>query len=224
MGLTDRLNETVKVFFARHGYILTRYDTKHRREWMDRVTATKKETTLLLSHCEACQIISAVNATARIPGDLAEVGVAYGASAKLIQQHAHGKLLHLFDTFEGLPDTTTKDSAKFSKGQFRSDLDSVRRYLLPDNVRFYKGFFPGTAEPVKDTMFSFVHVDVDLYESTLACLQFFYPRLSPGGILISHDYLTAEGVNAAFEEFFADRPEPVIELTGYQCMIVKLAR
>jgi hypothetical protein len=30
-------------------------------------------------------------------------------------------------------------------------------------------------------------------------------------------------VNRAFEEFFADKPEPVIELTGYQCMIVKLA-
>jgi hypothetical protein len=64
---------------------------------------------------------------------------------------------------------------------------------------------------------------VDLYESTLSCLRFFYPRLSPGGILISHDYLTAEGVNAAFREFFAGKPEPVIELTGYQCMIVKLA-
>jgi hypothetical protein len=44
----------------------------------------------------------------------------------------------------------------------------------------------------------------------------------PGAILICHDYLTSTGVNAAFKEFFADKPEPVVELTGYQCMIVKI--
>jgi hypothetical protein len=46
--------------------------------------------------------------------------------------------------------------------------------------------------------------------------------MCPGAILICHDYLTAEGVNAAFREFFAANPEPVIELTGYQCMVVKV--
>jgi hypothetical protein len=75
---------------------------------------------------------------------------------------------------------------------------------------------------VKDKLFSFVHLDADLYDSTIAGLQFFYPRMFPGAILICHDYLTAEGVNAAFTEFFAANPEPVIELTGYQCMVVKV--
>jgi hypothetical protein len=89
-------------------------------------------------------------------------------------------------------------------------------------VRFHKGLFPVTTEPVKDKAFSFVHLDADLYESTMAGLNFFYPRMSPGAILICHDYLTSNGVNAAFRTFFADKPEPVIELTGYQCMVVKV--
>jgi O-methyltransferase len=67
-----------------------------------------------------------------------------------------------------------------------------------------------------------VHLDADLYESTMAGLEFFYPRMPPGAILICHDYLSSEGVNAAFGEFFADKPEPVIELTGYQCLVVKV--
>ena len=39
-----------------------------------------------------------------------------------------------------------------------------------------------------------------------------------------HDYPWASGVVKAIEEFFRDKPDPVIELTGYQAMIVKLER
>ena len=213
----------MKLFFARHHYILARYDTLHRAGWMDYITGVKADRNLLLSHGEACQLISAVKATQKVRGDMAEVGVAYGASARLIADHSPERPLHLFDTFDGLPAPGSGDSPKFVAGQFKSSLEDVRRYLSARNVYFYQGLFPSTAGPVEDKVFSFVHLDVDLYESTLASLEFFYPRLSPGAILISHDYLTSEGVNVAFREFFADKPEPVIELTGYQCMFVKLA-
>jgi len=189
---------------------------------MDCITRVKKERPFLLRHVEACHLISAVTATANIHGDLAEVGVAFGASAKIIGTFAPERILHLFDTFEGLPEPTRRDHPKYQAGQYSCSLESVQQYLANENVEFHKGLFPGTAEAVKDHVFSFVHVDVDLYEGTLAALHFFYPRLSPGGVLISHDYLLAKGVKAAFTEFFADKPEPVIELTGDQCMIVKL--
>jgi hypothetical protein len=101
-------------------------------------------------------------------------------------------------------------------------LESVQQYLADMNVEFHKGLFPLTAEAVADKLFRFVHLDMDLYEGTLAALQFFYPRLSTGGVLISHDYSLAKGVKAAFTEFFVNKPEPVIELTGDQCMIVRL--
>jgi hypothetical protein len=89
-------------------------------------------------------------------------------------------------------------------------------------VHYYPGLFPTTADPLRDRLFSFVHLDADLYESALAALQFFYERLSPGGIVLCHDYPWASGVVKAIEEFFRDKPDPVIELTGYQAMIVKL--
>ena len=67
-----------------------------------------------------------------------------------------------------------------------------------------------------------MHLDVDLYDSTLAGLDFFYPRMVPGGIIISHDFPTLSGVSLAFEEFFADKPSTYIELAGgYQCMAIK---
>ena len=61
-----------------------------------------------------------------------------------------------------------------------------------------------------------------MYASTKACLEYFYPRLIPGGILISHDYSILAGVKQAFTEFLADKREPLIEIPTTQCMIVKL--
>jgi hypothetical protein len=178
---------------------------------------------LLLDPAEACQLISALRATERIDGDVAEVGVAYGASARLMASHLGDRTIHLFDTFEGLPQPGGWDSAKFEKGNFQCGLESVREYLRGLPVVFHKGLFPDSAATARDLRFSFVHLDVDLYQSTLEGLKFFYPRLCPGGILISHDYLTSTGVDRAFAEFFEDKPEPVIELTGYQAMMVKLS-
>jgi len=89
------------------------------------------------------------------------------------------------------------------------------------NVHFYKGLFPATAGSVKDKKFSFINLDVDTYESTLNCLKFFYSRMNRCGVIISHDYISATGVRKAFDEFFKDKPEPIIELSGSQCLIVK---
>jgi hypothetical protein len=46
--------------------------------------------------------------------------------------------------------------------------------------------------------------------------------MSPGGIILCHDLTSADGFDCAFEAFFAGKPEPVIELSGYQCMMVEL--
>ncbi|MFC1707356.1 TylF/MycF/NovP-related O-methyltransferase, partial [Planctomycetota bacterium] len=72
--------------------------------------------------------------------------------------------------------------------------------------------------------FSFVNLDVDLYQCTSDALKFFYPRVSRGGMMLSHDYLytPAPGVKQAFDEFFADKPESVIPLWDTQCLVVKL--
>ena len=69
----------------------------------------------------------------------------------------------------------------------------------------------------------FVHLDLDIYESTYKSLEFFYPRMVAGGIIVSHDYsnLTVPAVRRAFTEFFKDKREPVIPLWDTQCTVVK---
>jgi O-methyltransferase len=58
-------------------------------------------------------------------------------------------------------------------------------------------------------------IDVDLYTPTLAALEFFYPRLVPGGYVFVHDYNSPEsewGVSRAVNLFMRDKPEPVVEI------------
>ena len=76
----------------------------NKRQTFGEVWKVKKETGLALSLTEAAQLYNAVRDTVKVPGDIAEVGVYRGGSAKLICEAKGHKKLHLFDTFEGLPD------------------------------------------------------------------------------------------------------------------------
>jgi O-methyltransferase len=213
------------VFFAieSRGRVVISYDDPQRRPVLDQIRKIKRETKMILDDNEAYQISMAVKSTEKVQGDLAEVGVFMGGSAKLICQSNGGKPLHLFDTFEGIPKVEEIDQPAFYEGQFTASMEEVKSYLKDhENIYFYKGCFPATAKPVENRRFSFVHLDVDTYESTLACLQFFYPRLNQGGILLSHDYINHQGVKKAFDEFFEEKPEPIVEMSGTQCLIVKL--
>ncbi len=72
--------------------------------------------------------------------------------------------------------------------------------------------------------YSFVHIDVDLYQPTLDCLNFFYNRMIPGGIIISDDYKWQHtpGVKRAFDEFFKDKKEQVNDSGLNSCFVVKV--
>jgi hypothetical protein len=198
------------------------YNDPERGKIIDLIKKIKQETKMLLRNYEAYQIYTAVKRTEKVQGDIAEVGVFKGGSAKLICEAKGEKPLHLFDTFEGIPRVEEIDAAEFYKGKYAASFEEVKKYLSEyKNVYFYKGIFPDTAEHIKNRVFSFVSLDVDTYESTLSCLEFFYPRMSRGGIILSHDYLSASGVTKAVDEFFKYRPEPIIELPGAQCLMLK---
>jgi hypothetical protein len=183
----------------------------------------KKENQLLLDYDEAYFLYVTVKSVNKIKGDIAEVGVYRGGSAKLICEAKRNKVIHLFDTFKGLPEPDKLFDRFYKARQFISSLEFVKKYLNSyKGVYFHKGIFPKSAKSMKNINFSFVHLDVDLYQSTLDSLMFFYPRLSDGGIIISHDYTQALGVKKAFDDFFADKLEIIIELPNRQCLVTKL--
>jgi len=214
----------VPLLFARLNLTLTKYSQSvERKRMLKFFLQCVGEQKCLTQPIEAVQLMLTVEAVRKIPGDMAEVGAFAGATAKMIASSDPQRTLHVFDTFEGLPDPGAKDSAGFFRGQYYASEQEVKQYLQGYNVQIYKGLFPQTAGPIQDKTFAFVHLDVDLYESTKACLEFFYPRMEKGGVILTHDYAARdEGVYRAFHEFFAAKPEPVIELGGNQGIIVKI--
>jgi hypothetical protein len=153
-----------------------------------------------------------------IDGHFAELGVYRGNSAAVLAHYAraNGRQLYLFDTFEGFD---PRDLARGEHGQ-QSDfadtsMDLVQGIVGMDNVHWVKGFFPASIPPdAFDAAFSVAHLDCDLYEPMKAGLEFFYPRLSPGGLLIVHDYANPywAGVQQAVDEFLKRIPERLIVL------------
>ena len=166
-------------------------------------------------------IIDSTHQILNVEGDIIEVGVYEGGSAAIISNiltsSSIDKKLFLCDTFEGLKDSSGNESdCTLPNGAYASDFERVKK-IFEDykNVEVIKGYFPESAtEEIKESKFSLVHLDVDTYLSTLNCLEFFYPRMSKNGIIISHDYNSIPGVTRAIDSFFLSKPEVV---NGEKC-------
>jgi O-methyltransferase len=162
--------------------------------------------------------------TAQVAGDVAECGCARGLSFMelcLVFSKDHpdwaGEGFHVFDSFEGLSepgeedlglDESDADAAQIVRnmmpGNFAVTFDVVRENIhrrFP-RVELHPGWIPSAFSEVAGRSFSFVHVDVDLYQPTLDSLEYFFPRLADGGAIITDDY-NWPGASKAFEEFCA---------------------
>lgn len=178
-----------------------------------------------LQPLEAYAILSLARAQAPLGGDMAEVGMFQGGSAKLICAVKGDAPFWGFDTFEGLVDVGADDThwgtTFFRNGAYRANEDAVRRYLGDGaGITLTKGYFPASAGAAAERRFSFVHLDVDTYASTLESLRFFWPRLVDRGVIVTHD-AHAEGVARASREFVAETGARTIPVGVSQLMFVR---
>jgi O-methyltransferase len=150
-----------------------------------------------------------------IDGAMAEVGVWRGEMSAFLHRLAPSRRLYLFDTFSGFPKGDLPTGAEDTR--FRdTSVEAVRRRVGPSpNVTLKPGYVPDILGEAADQRFALVLLDLDLFEPTRASLEFFYPRLSPGGYLIVHDYNNPESgwaCKRAFDQFLSDKPEQLVEL------------
>ncbi len=166
--------------------------------------------------------------TKNLPGSNAEIGAYKGGSSYFIAAHSP-KQLFVCDSFEGLPETTEHDRENqyyHSKGDFSdTSLESVSKFLsIYPQVKVIKGFFPNQNihTEMYEKEYSFVHLDVDLFQPTLDCLEFFYPKMKKGGIILTDDYtwIATPGVERAYTKFFYGK-EKVINSGFNSAYIIK---
>lgn len=167
---------------------------------------------------------------AGIEGAVAECGCYQGASAYFIATALPDVEMHLFDSFEGLsaPDTSDQiPDAKLRPWQ-AGEMSSSQAETLSNlqgfsNMHIHPGWLPDSLDVVSELRFRMVHIDVDLHAPTLGCLQFFYPRMNTGGVILLDDYgsLICPGAKLAVDQFMQDKPEPVTLMTTGQGLIIK---
>ena len=153
-----------------------------------------------------------------VEGNFAELGVWKGNTASILAHFAaaSNRRVYLFDTYEGF-DKRDLGGIDADKPLVFSDtsLDIVKDTIGKNSeaCEFVKGFFPDSVSDVHEKeKYAVVSLDCDLYEPMKAGLDFFYPRMPKGGLLLLHDYssLFWEGSKKAIDEFCQETNEYLI--------------
>ncbi|PHS13760.1 MAG: hypothetical protein COA78_06635 [Blastopirellula sp.] len=179
----------------------------------------------LLGYCHADSMCSLLESTLHLPGDVIECGVYRGTSlrkiGRMISEISPDKELFACDSFAGFPEEKV---GRIDVGWFRFLSRLRKKFQLADDTparmeqffsmynikgKIVKGFFSDTLQQFKQNSFCFIHVDCDIYESHIECLDELYQNLVPGGVAVFDDYGTKgwPGATVAVDEFFSSRDE-----------------
>lgn len=175
-----------------------------------------------------------------IQGDFVECGVWKGGSImamiyKLLELNILDRKIWAFDTYEGMTEPGDDDidfqnkTAKELMDQKIANILCISAYEetttnilntgYPHNmIQFVKGRVEETIPRSNVEQIALLRLDTDWYESTMAELNYFYPKLVKGGILIIDDYGHWKGCKKAVDEYFHKINEPIhldeIDYTG----------
>jgi O-methyltransferase len=164
-----------------------------------------------------------------IAGDIVELGCYEGITAILIQktldQFDSDKIIHVYDSFEGLPDKSEKDGeAIFTKGSLKTQKNNLIENFNKYNAKLpiiHEGWFKDTLPRELPEKICFAHLDGDFYSSIMESLEYVYPKLSKDAIVIIDDYCDPQifninnrfpGVKRATDEFLMNKPEKLVVL------------
>lgn len=180
--------------------------------------------------------------TLPLEGLIAECGCFRGLSSYLLcgtlrraTPGFDGSGYRIFDSFAGLSapqpqdavDAAAPNAARLQQmtraGHFDATLAQVRTALgAYPHIGYFPGWIPSAFPAKPGDRYRFVHLDVDLYEPTRDSLDYFYPRLVAGGMIVSDDY-GWPGARKAIDEFCA-RENLTFKTTPYdQAWIVRSA-
>ena len=158
--------------------------------------------------------------TLNVDGDIFEAGVGSGGSARLmldcLLRYKLRKQVWLLDTFEGYQKIDLhRDGNHMHINQCRCNSKEEVECLLANDVvavKLIKGLIPATLAEVRTDKIAFAHIDVNLYEPTLAATEFCLQRLTPGGIMLFDDYCwpSTYGARKAIDEACAVAGQAVV--------------
>ncbi|QVL56742.1 MAG: class I SAM-dependent methyltransferase [Simkaniaceae bacterium] len=151
-----------------------------------------------------------------LQGGYLEMGVCTGKTVNFIAALNPTQKVYGFDSFEGLPEDWIREDQVIPIGTFAFKNPNELPYVL-HNVFLYKGWFKESLPAFKKSFFNgsqiaFLHIDADLYSSTVDVFEALEENIVPGTIIVFDEFYNYAGSEIhefkAFMEF--------LEKTGYQ--------
>ncbi|WP_396893681.1 class I SAM-dependent methyltransferase [[Mycobacterium] wendilense] len=139
-----------------------------------------------------------------LEGDFVECGVSHGFLSSAVMENLDwdrlGKTFYLLDTFEGMDErfvtalerkagALTKSKAALDFGIYANSADQVRaNFSQWRNHRVIAGTVPETLDEVDTDRVAFLHIDMNCAPPEVAALKYFWPKLTPGAVVLLDDY------------------------------------
>lgn len=163
------------------------------------------------------------NLVFNVPGDVVELGCNEGKTSIffkiLIDFYESNKNLHVYDSFQGLPERGKYDRY-LKKGECKTTKEKLNSNFYDYNLdlpKVHPGWFNETLPQELPTKISFAYLDSDFYDSIQHSLEHIYPRLTKNAIVVVDDYADLEknpnawnglpGVKKACDDFMTNKIE-----------------
>jgi len=163
-----------------------------------------------------------------IPGDFVECGVNRGGMSRAVMEYIDfetlNKKFYLLDTYCGIPAEMMQSAAALSF-EYPECYEAVRETFAPfSNARIIRGVVPDTLPEVDSNVIAYLSIDMNCAQPEIAAAEFFWDKISAGGVMILDDYCYSDEYklqNEAFNEFARRRNIEVLALPTGQGLIFK---
>ena len=139
-----------------------------------------------------------------LDGDFVEFGVNVGfmssAIMKYLDWNSKNKTFYLLDTFQGIDEKyllkdeivegiLNKNEARINNNFYTTSVESVKANFYEwERIKIIEGSVPDTLSLIDSHEFAFAHIDMNCARPEVAALEFIWPKLKKGGMILLDDY------------------------------------
>jgi hypothetical protein len=173
----------------------------------------------------------AASHAANIPGDFVECGVNEGWLSLTICHYLNfnslAKSFYLFDTYQGIPSDqiTEREKKRAALHNYSECYESTKqKFDVFPRAKLVRGRVPDTLSMEAIDHVAYLSIDMNIAKPERAAIEFFWPKISIGGIVVLDDYAFGgyEAQHETMDEFAAKVGVQILTLPTGQGLIIKL--
>lgn len=167
----------------------------------------------------------------QIPGAIVECGLFKGVSFirfsifRELFENPYSKKIIGFDIFGEFPETSYESDKQFRTNFIESAgkesiskeqlIELLRNKGTDNNIELIEGDIvdtvPEYCKKHPELKISLLNLDTDIYEPAVTILEYLYPKIVPGGILILDDYGVFPGETKAVDDYFRGKNVKILK-------------